>query len=284
MKIVLLGYRGMLGHDVNDFLSDKHELILLGRLECDITNKKDVENLFERERFEGIINCSAYTAVDKAEKEKGQAALVNSIGVKNLVDCCMDYNRFLYHISTDYVFDGTKGKPYYEHDIPYPVNYYGMTKKWGEDHVKLMGQKGLIIRTSWLYGKHSDNNFVVKILNKLKENKKFKVVNDQTGCPTYTIDVARIIDRLLVGPRSGVLHVTNKCEGVSWYKFATKIAELAGYDKKLIIPCSTNEVETPAMRPISTVLSTKKLSQVIDIEIRTWDKALKDYLMEINVI
>lgn len=278
MNIAVIGYKGMLGYDVVDLLSFSHELTLVDREDCDITRRKDVEKLIKNNHFDCVINCAAYTAVDKAEKEKGMCVLVNSIGVKHLSEVCLENNVFLYHFSTDFVFDGMKKTGYYEHDITSPINYYGITKKLGEDHVRLMGDKGLVIRISWLFGKNG-NNFVKKILEKLKQGKPINVVNDQIGCPTYTVDVALLLDKLLKGQYSGTLHFTNKCEGISWYRFARKIAEYGGYDKKLVRPCSSDMYETPAMRPKNSVLSTKKLNSLIDIDVRTWDKALKDYLM-----
>ena len=197
MKILITGAKGMLAKAVINKLKDENQLICTDSQELDITDKNMVMEYVEKEKPEYIINCAAYTAVDKAEEEEELAEKVNSEGPKNLAIAADKYNCILVHISTDYVFNGDLdiNKTYKENDKTLPVTVYGKTKKEGEDNIIQNSSKYYILRTAWLYGE--GNNFVRTMLKLSKEKEELNVVNDQHGSPTYTEDLASIIKQII---------------------------------------------------------------------------------------
>jgi dTDP-4-dehydrorhamnose reductase len=184
----------------------------------------------------------------------------------------------LTHISTDYVFEGLRKQPYLEQDETSPLSVYGKTKLEGERHVRALGGKGLVIRTAWLYGKHG-KNFIDTILNKLELAVPIKVIDDLTGCPTYTMDLANVIIQLALSSKSGLFHVVNKgC--CTWYEFALKAAEIMKYNSKNIIPIKSLDLNRKAERPKYSVLSTLRLEKTLPEHLRSWEDALYQYLIE----
>jgi dTDP-4-dehydrorhamnose reductase len=201
--------------------------------DLDITKMEDLNNFFKKNPVEYCINCAAYTAVDKAENDQENAFKVNELGAKNLAIACKNYNSILIHISTDFVFDGTKTEPYTEEDSPNPINVYGASKLQGEKQIQKYLSNYFILRTSWLYSEHG-NNFMKTMLRLANENSELKIVNDQIGSPTYAKDFASIILQLIStnNKQYGTYHYSN--EGVtSWYDFAKAIFEEMGADVKL---------------------------------------------------
>ena len=274
MKLLVIGSKGMLGSDLMKELQvTKYDALGRDIQEFDITNKDDAPKI-EKENPDVIINCAAYTDVDKAETEKDKCHAINVIGIENLVDICKKHGIILVQLSTDYVFNGEK-ESFNEDDKKDPINYYGETKSKGEDIIIENLEKYYIIRTSWLFGKNG-KNFVKTIINLCNEKKEIKVVNDQIGRPTYTKDLAKKIINIIKDPYEyGIYHLTNdgKC---SWFEFAKEIAGLLRLDCK-IKQCSTKEFPRDAKRPKYSVLNDNKTGKL-----RSWKQALKAYLEEIK--
>jgi len=274
MKILITGADGQLGKEIqNLFVKDGIEIIPYGKKQLDITNRKEVNAVLNQHQPNVIINAAAFTKVDLCEVEIEKAYLVNAIGPFNLAVEAKKMDCRLFHISTDYVFNGEKNTPYEVDDFTSPNTIYGKSKKLGEELVLAINEDSTIIRTSWLYGHKADNfvNTMVNLSNKLDE---IKVVDDQIGCPTYTKDLVLILQSLL-NEKPGIYHVTNlgKC---SWYEFACEILQFLNRKTK-IIQVTTKEYGAKTPRPMYSVLSNKKL---VDLQIhqRDWKEALHEFL------
>lgn len=274
MKILITGARGMLGKDLCALFEKEHELIKYDREELDITNAKMVNKVVSQLNPDAIINCAAFTDVDGCEDKdkKALARKVNGIGPGNLAKVCNKLKIPFFHYSTDYIFNGLKKDGYREnYNKIDPINAYGKTKALGEKLIKKNCKKYYILRTAWLYGKNG-KNFVDTMLQLAKENDTLKVVNDQHGKPTYTVDLAKrtkaILDKKL---RPGVYHVTNEGQA-SWYDFAKEVFRIKGVKVK-VNPCATSEFPRKAIRPEYSALINTKLPAM-----RNWKKALAEYL------
>jgi dTDP-4-dehydrorhamnose reductase len=274
MKILITGAYGMLGSDLREVLKD-NELIITGSKDLDITKENNVLQFIEDKKPEIVINAAAYTNVDNCETDYDNAYLVNAIGPKNLAVACNKLNIPLIHVSTDYVFDGSKTTPLSEEDKLGPKTAYGKTKLEGEKFVQENTKKYFILRTAWLFGING-KNFVKTMINLSKKNNVLKVVNDQKGCPTYCYDLAMAIKQLLNSDKYGIYHLTNKGE-LSWYDFAKKIFELSNITIN-VKPVSTEEFPRPAPRPHYSVLSNQKWINAGFSPMRNYEDALKDYL------
>lgn len=279
MKILVTGSNGQLGNEFR-LLARSYpafEFIFTDVAELDISSETDIETLVKAEQPVVIINCAAYTAVDKAEQEDNLAFLINATAVGNLARVASKYNALLVHISTDYVFDGKNHKPYHEDNPTNPVSLYAKSKHAGEQQVQSYANKALIIRTSWLYSEFG-NNFVKTMVKYGKERGQLNVVFDQTGTPTYARDLAKaildIIQKQPVFNGVEVFHYSN--EGVaSWYDFALAIIELSGINCK-INPIETKDYPLPAIRPFYSVFNKSKIKQRFQIEIPYWRNSLKE--------
>ncbi len=271
MKILILGYKGMLGHELVEEFKNDHKLVLWDREQIDISKKEEVIKKVSDLCPDVVINAAAYTAVDEAESNKDLAYKVNSCAVGFLATACKEINTLFVHFSTDYVFDGENHNGYKE-DHPYnPINLYGKSKALGEKMILDISEKYYIIRTSWLFGKNG-KNFVETMLRLAKENKDIKVVNDQFGSPTYAKDLASEVRKLVELQKPyGIYHITNS-GSCNWYDFAVKIFEFSGL-KIAVKPVTSKEFPTPAKRPIYSMLINTKLPPI-----RKWEEALKDYL------
>lgn len=275
--IIILGSHGMLAQDVASVFSDCN-LILWDRDELDITDKDLVIKNITEINPDVIINCAAYTNVDKAEEEKELAMKINGDAVGYIAEVAKMTSAILIHYSTDYVFSGDKGSGYLENDEPEePISVYGRSKLLGEEKLIDNHDMYYILRLSWLYGpkkgpKAGFKNFVNTILRLSAERDNLKVVNDQFGKPTFTWDVAQKTREVLENDYPcGVYHCVN--EGTtSWYEFAKEIVNLSG-NKCEINPCTTEEYPTPARRPKNSALVNTKMTAL-----RSWREALKDYL------
>ena len=275
MNILLTGARGMLGKDLKEVLKEKHRLILTGRDSLDITNYKKCKDFITHERPDLIINCAAYTLVDKCEEEKELAYRVNALGPRNLAVICNEHNIPILHISTDYVFDGLKGASYLENDIKNPLSIYGKSKSLGEDYITTLTNRFYIVRTSWLFGENG-NNFIKTMLQLGMSRDNITVVNDQFGTPTYTKDLAKAIAKLIEKPRYGIYHITNS-DYTNWYEYAKYIFSLTGY-KVTVQPISTEALNRPAPRPRHSVLE-NRLWQLEGFSLlRSYKEAVKEYV------
>ncbi|MBN1662097.1 MAG: dTDP-4-dehydrorhamnose reductase [Deltaproteobacteria bacterium] len=276
MNILILGHKGMLGHDLMRQLSMGHDVTGKDIDDIDITSLSDCIHVVSDANPDCVINAAAFTNVDACEIEQEKSFAVNALGVKNIAEACREKNIRIVHFSTDYVFDGTKNKPYVEEDACNPINYYGYAKREGEIYLRTISNNYLLIRTSWLYGIHG-RNFVQTIMEKGKTEKKLDVVDDQIGSPTYTKDLSAAVQLLIEGNHAGIFHCTNR-GNCSWYDFAVKIIQTAQITDAAINPMKTDKLARPAMRPLYSVLSNRKLSDATGKIMRPWQIALADYI------
>jgi dTDP-4-dehydrorhamnose reductase len=275
MKVLLAGGKGLLGTSIIPFLKNRFDVVSLDIDEWDITDRDSGEAIIARERPDALINCAAMTDVDGCEDRKELAEKVNSRGAAILAGICDKHNVRLVHISTDYVFDGTKGLPYNEEDTPNPLSFYGKTKLWGEQHVLAKAPSSLIIRSQWLYGEDG-RHFVSKVVKAAGERGSVQVVNDQRGSPTYARDVAEPLAILIAKRESGVYHISNS-GSCTWYELAREVFSTLGVDVQ-ITPISSQTLNRKAARPAYSVFDTKKVQRVTGIVMRSWQEALKEYL------
>ncbi len=265
MKALVTGAKGMLGQDLCPILEDNgYEVVETDIHNLDIT--KDCTEFILDVKPDLVVHCAAYTNVDKAEEDLDTAKLINVTGTENIAKACAQAGAVIVYISTDYVFNGEKAEPYNTDDIPNPLNNYGLTKLQGEEAVKKYCEKYYIARTSWLYGHHGKN--FVETMIALADKPELKVVDDQIGCPTWTIELANGIIKVLDKP-FGTYHVCGSGY-TSWYGFAKEIFEQEGL-KVNLKPCTTEEFPRPAKRPKFSVMNNDNLT-------RNWKSALKDYL------
>ena len=281
IKILVTGAESQLGKSLRMMPHPDFDVTFKSKYTLDITDKKAVKLFFKEKNFDYCFNFAAYTNVNQAETDKKACFNVNVKGVANLAKAAKKNDFTLVHISTDYVFDGKKNTAYMEHDKPNPLNVYGASKLMGEDIIRQYLKKHLIVRTSWLYSKFN-RNFVKTVLELSKTQKKLKLVNDQTGTPTYAPDLIQflwfMIQTIEENPKKnyfGTYHFSNQGKA-TWYEFGQKILSLAGIDKK-IKPINSARFESHVVRPAYSVLSKKKIKQLFDYKPRKWEDALKDF-------
>ncbi|KHD38453.1 spore coat protein [Clostridium acetobutylicum] len=275
MKILITGANGQLGREIQKQLKGKNvEVIPTDVQDLDITNVSAVNKFFNEKKPNVVINCAAHTAVDKCEEQYDLAYKINAIGPKNLAAAAYSVGAEIVQISTDYVFDGEAKEPITEFDEVNPQSAYGKTKLEGENFVKALNPKYYIVRTAWLYG--DGNNFVKTMINLGKTHDELKVVHDQVGTPTSTVDLARVVLKVIDEKNYGTFHCT--CKGIcSWYDFAVEIFRLTGIDVK-VTPCTTEEFPRPAKRPKYSVLRNYMLELTTGDITREWKESLKEYI------
>lgn len=283
MKIMVTGAYGQLGNALKRELeNDKNlEVIYTDADVLDITDTLALNRFFEDHPVDMVVNCAAYTAVDKAESDDLKAAAINTGAVGNLGQAAAKHGFKVIHISTDYVFSGESFRPYKENDEPYPQCIYGRTKLEGEGLLTSFSNNAMIIRTAWLYSEFG-KNFVKTMLRLADEQDEINVVADQIGTPTYAGDLAHAIHRVISHDnwKPGIYHFTN--EGVaSWYDFTKAIFDITGKSTK-VNPISTAQYPTPAKRPLYSVLSKEKIKRTFNLEIPYWRDSLKRCLKELN--
>ena len=285
MNVAVIGANGQLGSDLVRAFGE--EAIPLAHRDLDVTDLESVKILNEL-RPEVVINTAAYVRVDDAEVEVEKAFQVNAIGALNIAEACNEINAVNVYISTDYVFDGAKGEPYEEGDVPNPINVYGLSKYAGEIFTRNYSKKYYIIRVASLYGRAGargkGGNFVDSMIQRAKNGEEIKVVVDMFMSPTHAKDVSRMLKRFLdldlaIKPEFGVYHIVN--EGYcSWYDFTKEIFNILGWDAQIqIIPIRSSELKRLARRSAFSALKNKKLDD-LGLSMRNWKEALKDYLME----
>lgn len=277
MNILITGSNGQLGSEITQLEREHagHTFYNTDRTELDITNQLAVNDFVNRNNIDGIINCAAYTAVDKAESDRQACTALNTEAPAYLAAAIERRSGWLIHVSTDYVFNGKKHTPYTEDDTPCPDSVYGSTKLAGELGASKLCSRTMIIRTAWLYSAFG-NNFVKTMLRLGKERDAIGVVFDQIGTPTYARDLARaILTAVERGPMAGVYNFTD--EGVcSWYDFTKAIHRIAGITTCNVRPIHTAEYPTPATRPAYSVLDKTKIKAALGIEIPHWEDSLKE--------
>ncbi|MBR5688160.1 MAG: dTDP-4-dehydrorhamnose reductase [Prevotella sp.] len=277
MNILITGCNGQLGSEIRQLESQfpQHYFFNTDVEELDITNQLAVEDFIARNEIEGVVNCAAYTAVDKAESAKELCTSLNMVAPAYLAAAVQKRNGWMIHISTDYVFNGTKHTPYVETDTPSPDSVYGSTKLAGELGVSKFCNRSMIIRTAWLYSAYG-NNFVKTMIRLGKERSELGVIFDQIGTPTYARDLAvMIMTAIDKGVTPGVFHFSN--EGViSWYDFTKAIHRLAGVKGCNVKPLHTSEYPTAARRPAYSVLDKTKIKVTYGVTIPYWEDSLAE--------
>ena len=275
MNILITGCNGQLGNEIQLLQAQyaQHTWLNTDVNELDITDKAAIERFVEANEIDGIVNCAAYTAVDKAESDPQLARKLNADAPAFLAEAVAKRGGWMVQVSTDYVFNGTKHTPYVETDEPCPNSVYGQTKLEGEQAVSKLCPNAMIIRTAWLYSEFG-NNFVKTMIRLGREREQLGVIFDQVGTPTYAHDLATaIMTAIDKGIKPGVYHFSN--EGVtSWYDFTKSIHRLAGINTCQVSPLHTAEYPTPACRPAYSVLDKTKIKAAYGIEIPHWEESL----------
>jgi len=275
MNVLVTGAHGQLGKDLVDLLRlSDYTVFGMGRSELDITTEKTVDKIVSTIKPEVIVHCAAFTQVDKAELEPDTAFLINAMGTRNIAIAAERHQSKLIYISTDYVFDGCSDSPYHEFSPTSPINIYGSSKLAGEKMVQDFHSKFFIVRTSWVFGANG-NNFVKTMLKLSKEKEQLKVVNDQFGCPTYTVDLSKCILQLMETNKFGIYHVSN-AGSCSWFEFAQEIFKQTNHSINLE-PCTTGEFPSLATRPKYSVLDHMGL-RINDFDpMPNWREALSHF-------
>jgi len=289
MRILVTGKNGQLGRSIQKIVNTdskinnhtcSNEFVFVGREELDFNSESNIKHYFNKhDKFNIVINCAAYTAVDKAEQEAELANQVNHLAVKQLAAIAKKQQAKLIHISTDYVFDGENDKPYTETDAVNPINVYGKTKLDGEKALQaMMPLNAIIIRTSWVYSEYG-NNFVKTMLGLGKDRDELSVVKDQIGSPTYATDLANVIlgniknkEYSESNQTTQIYHYSNK-GAISWYKFAQEIFKIGEVSCK-VSPIATQQYPTPAKRPKNTLMDKNKIAKNFSVDIIEWKKSL----------
>lgn len=286
MKILVTGTGGQLGRELCDRLAQtEHEFIPFTRVDADFATAEHVRAAISARRADWVINCAAYTAVDRAESDSAAAFAVNRDAARAVAEGVAAYGGRLLHVSTDFVFDGMQSHPYREDDVPNPIGVYAQSKWEGEQSVRAILPDALIVRTAWVYGAHG-HNFVKTMLRLAAERDELRVVDDQIGSPSWTGDIAEALIALIDQDAQGCYHFTN--EGVaSWYDFAAAILEEArmlGFPVKAqwVTPIPTSGYPTPARRPAYSVLDKQKIRAALARPIPHWHESLVAMLRELQ--
>jgi len=292
VRILVTGKNGQLGQSINKLINIKskiegdpnhNEFVFVGRGELDLSSESNIYHYFDNNKFDIIINCAAYTAVDKAEKESELANQINHLAVKQLAEIANKQKSRIIHVSTDYVFDGESSEPYIETDKTNPINVYGKTKLTGEKALqKAMPINAIIIRTSWMYSEYG-NNFVKTMLKLGKERDEISVVSDQIGSPTCATDLAEVILTIINNKDyqdkkqpTEIYHYSNEGE-TSWHDFSKEIFKIAKIDCQ-VNPINTEQYPTPAKRPGNTLMNKNKIIKEFNFPICNWKITLASYL------
>ncbi len=281
--IWLIGNKGMLGTGVETLLNRQKRNYIATDMEVDITNIEQLKEFVSNKPISWIINCAAYTSVDKAEDEPELAFKINADGPSNIAQIAVKKNARLIHISTDYVFDGTKEGSYLETDLPNPISFYGKSKFKGEMNIAETIKAYFIIRTACLYGKNGDN-FVHTMLKLFREKTEIRIVADQWSSPTYASDLAAVVIRIIdIDPVTfGIYHFTNEGR-TNWHQFATEIYKLARIEGLInrsvrVLPVETGQYPTKAKRPANSYLSKEKISRDFNISLKPWKESLAHFI------
>ena len=285
-NILVTGADGQLGRELKELVAarrDRENIFFTDRKRLDISDKAAVKSFCSENHINTIINCAAYTAVDKAEEDAESADLINHIAVRNMAEIAKERGIGLVHISTDYVFDGKHYKPYTEEDSPNPTGVYGKTKLAGEEAIlEVSPENSIIIRTSWVYSSYG-NNFVKTMLRLGKEREKLGVIFDQIGTPTYAADLAAAILEILPkidNSKPEIYHYSNE-GAISWYDFAKEIMKMVKLSCQ-IDPIETWQYPTPAKRPHYSLLNKAKIKKDFDLSIPYWKDSLSHCLTKLG--
>jgi dTDP-4-dehydrorhamnose reductase len=275
MKIAITGAQGQLGHDLLAGLGPRHDCHGLDRGQAEVTEYASVARCFDRLRPDLIIHSAAYTDVDGCERDPDRAFRVNAAGAWNVSAAAQACGAAVAIISTDFVFDGEKKAPYTEFDATNPLSHYGASKRAGEMAALAANPRTYVIRTQWLFGVHG-RNFPYAILRAASRG-EVRVVDDQVGAPTYSVDLARLIGRIIETPRYGIYHANN-AGSCSWYEFAVELYRLAGLDTGIVHPIPSSEYPSPTRRPAYSVLRRYALELMGLDDVRPWQEAAEEFV------
>ncbi len=288
MKILLTGSQGQVGQAIIEKARALNiNLIACDRKILDITDMANIKDIINTGKPDYIINTAAYTAVDKAESESEKTFAVNSLGPENLAKIATQYHIPLLHLSTDYIFDGEKDLSYLESDKVNPIGVYAKSKWAGEEAIRQFCKNYIILRISWVFGEYG-NNFVKTMLRLMKEREELNIVSDQTGCPTYTGDIAEVILTIITTPHLanlyGTYHYSNH-PATNWFEFAKAIyTQALKFDilkTKFIRPIKTTDYPTPAKRPKNSVLNTELFQKTFKLSLQPWEKGLEKTVLRV---
>lgn len=284
MDALIFGTNGQLASEFKKLYAGNKDVYQVGHDQVDFLKPDQVTKIIKEYKPKKIINCSAYTAVDKAENDRTAAMQINGFIMGVIGEAAKKVDATVYHFSTDYVFNGEKVGAYVESDVVDPVNYYGLSKQIGEKNLQETCPKHLIFRVSWVYGLYG-NNFLKTILRLAKERPELKIVNDQTGAPTASLEIAKATMEIMkdfeVTDKSGLYHMSPYGQ-TTWHGFTEKILELAAKDQakfgiitQSVKGIPSSEYPTPAERPKNSLLSAKKLKDTFQVELPEWNESLK---------
>ena len=277
MRIAVTGAKGMFGSRVLEELSRTDDVTGVDIDELDVTDAAVVASFYRETEPELVVHCAAFTDVDGSERVPEKVFAINALGTRNVCMAAAERGAAVCYISTDYVFDGTKRKPYTELDHPGPLNVYGESKLAGERYVSHLLERFFIVRSSGLFGP-GGKNFVDTILSKARNGAPLRVVNDQTGGPTYTVDLARGVAAIVHSDQWGVYHVSNS-GSCTWFDFAQEIVRLGAVPDVTLLPVTTEAYGAAAARPRYTVLSNSTFNKRFGSPLRGWQEALSEYLL-----
>ena len=275
-RVLVLGAKGMVGSALTGVASPPFDVIGLGHGELDITAERETFRTIQEIRPRIVIHAAAYTDVDGCEENPEKAFNTNSQGTLFVAQACRRVGARLVYLSTDYVFDGKCPKPYGEEARVNPISVYGRVKLEGERHVQRLLEAFVIVRTQWLFGE-GGRNFVDTIMDLAKAGKPLKIVQDQIGSPTYTVDLSQAIFRLLEKGCHGIFHVANRTS-CSWYDLAREVVRVSGISGAEIIPIQSVDLDRSAPRPEHSVLDCEKLTRETGLRMRTWQEALRAFI------
>jgi dTDP-4-dehydrorhamnose reductase len=274
---LVTGAKGQLGWDVAKRLAPEHQVARYDREEMDLAEPSMIGGVLSKEEPDLIVHCGAYTMVDRAEEERDLCHRINAEATRAIAAQAVENGARMIYVSTDYVFDGTKPEPYEIDDPPHPINFYGQTKLEGELAIKALMKEYQIIRTSWVFGANG-NNFVKTMIKLGKERMVVRVVSDQVGSPTYTVDLANLMVEMVRSARYGTYHATNEGD-CSWYQLAKEIMKKTGLRTR-IEPIASEDYPTKALRPKNSRFSKGSLDDAGFPRLPNWQSALERYLHE----
>jgi dTDP-4-dehydrorhamnose reductase len=280
MKVLVTGANGQLGHDLMHIIGLAHNVIGPSSIELNVKNLDQCREWMQKFQPDVVIHAAAYTAVDQAESDEDEAYAINAYGSRNIAMAAAEVGAKLCFISTDYVFDGSANVPYKEYDNTNPCSVYGKSKRAGEQLVQSLSTRYFIVRTSWVYGQHG-NNFVKTMLKLGREKSLLRVVNDQIGSPTYTVDLCHFLLQIISSEKYGIYHASNS-GSCSWYDFAKAIFADSGYTTQ-VEPCTTEEFPRQAQRPKHSVMDHLSIRSNQFADLRPWREALCEFLESLKV-
>ena len=278
-RMLITGANGLLGREISRFFSRGYEIMRTDREECDVTRAMECLRVIGEFAPDVVVHCAAYTAVDRAEGEEEAAFALNARGTRNVALACREHGALLVTFGTDYVFDGMSERPYSENDPTGPLSAYGRSKLAAEEAVREVAPDFLLLRTQWLFGAHG-RNFVFSILDRAGRGEELRVVSDQKGSPTYSLDLADAVKRLLDAGSRGIFHFSNEGE-TTFFGYAAFLLAHTGNKEARLSALSTSDLSRdayPAPRPLYAVLSKKKYREATGVAPRRWEEVVLDFL------